>query len=81
MAGKSLDEDELVHPRDVEEGRRLRRVDHLIPSEGEVAQEAVEVALRLWAEIKLRLLDQEQETAEPLRVTGLDGLQKSQRSC
>ena len=29
----ALDEDELVHPRHVEEGRRVRRVDDLIPGE------------------------------------------------
>ena len=57
---------------DVEKGRRVRRVDHLIPGERELAQEAVEVPLRLRTEVELRLLDQEQKTAEPLRAAGLD---------
>jgi len=30
LARKAFDEHELVQPRDIEEGRRVRRVDHLI---------------------------------------------------
>ena len=61
---KAFHEDEL-HARDVEERRGVCRVDDLIAGEGEIAQEAV--ALRLWAEKELRLLDQEQQTAEAFR--------------
>jgi hypothetical protein len=54
----ALDEDELVHPGHLEKGRRVCRVDHLIPRERDFVQQAVEVSLRLRAQIQLRLLDQ-----------------------
>src|SRR5687767_3524597 len=62
---RTFHKDEFLHTRDVEEGRRVRRVDHLVSSERELTQDAVEVALRLRAEIELRLLDQEYEPAQP----------------
>ncbi len=58
------DERELLELVDAEKDRRVRRVEDLIPRLGEGAQEPVEVALRMRAEVELRLLDQEHEVAE-----------------
>jgi hypothetical protein len=58
------DERELLELVDAEKDRRVGRVEDLVSRLGEGAQEAVEVALRMRAEVELRLLDQEHEVAE-----------------
>ena len=64
-AGRRVaDERELLELVDAEEDRRVRRVEDLVPLLRERAQDAVEVPLRMRAEVELRLLDQEHEVAE-----------------
>ena len=62
--GRVTDERELLELVDAEEHRRVRRVEDLVARLREIPQKAVEVALGMWAEIELRLLDQEHEVAK-----------------
>ena len=71
-AGAVADEDELLQPRDVQEGRGVRRVEHLVPGAGEGAQTAVEVALRVRAEEELGLLDEEHRAGDLPLAAGVD---------
>jgi hypothetical protein len=58
------DERELLELVDAEKDRRVGRVEDLVSRLGERAEESVEMALRVRAEIELGLLDQEHEVAE-----------------
>jgi hypothetical protein len=58
------DQRKLLELVDAEEDRRVRRVEDLVARLCERPQEAVEVALRMRAEIELRLLDQQYEVAQ-----------------
>ena len=62
--GRVADEDELLQPRDVEEGGRVRRVDDLVAFGRQRAQPAVEVPLRVGTKEELGLLDQEGDAAD-----------------
>src|SRR5262249_5824348 len=58
------DERELLELVDAEEDGRMRGVQELVARLRERPQEAVEMALRMRAEIELRLLDQEHEVTQ-----------------
>ncbi len=72
-----LHEDELLQAADVEERRRMRRVDDLVVGECKRAQEAVEVALGLGAKEELRLLDEQEDAGEAGLDHVLHGPQKA----
>ena len=55
------DEHELLEAGNVQEGGRVRRVEHLVPRGGELAQAAIEVALRVRPQEELGLLDDEHD--------------------
>ena len=68
----ALDEGQLVKPRDVEERRRMRGVDDLVPAASELPQQPVEVALGLRAQVQLGLLDQQHHAANSSGATSLE---------
>ena len=74
-----LDERELLEPRDVEERRGVGRVDHMAAGRGEVAQQPVEVALRLGSQEEL---DQEDNARNAGGTAGFEAVEESERgSC
>ena len=66
------DEHELLETGDVQEGRRVRGVEHLVPRGGELAQAAIEVALNVRPEEELGLLDDEHDAGDVRLATGLE---------
>ena len=58
------DERELLEPVDAEEHRRVRRVEDLVAALREPAQHAIEMPLRVRAQVELRLLDEQDEAAQ-----------------
>ncbi|HEU6444476.1 MAG TPA: hypothetical protein VFL61_05400 [Gaiellaceae bacterium] len=77
--GVVADEHELLEPGDAQEGGRVGGVDHLASVLGLRSEEAIEVALRLWPEEQLRLLEQQHEPVDAGLVAALDVVQERER--
>ena len=64
----TADEIHLLERRDVEQARRVRREEDLVPALGEPVDEPVEVAMPLRGEEELGLLDREDDALDLARA-------------